>query len=107
MALSLHRPQVPVLYAADPSKASPSIVTEAYSSSPILSVAQGCTHNPDIYSAGTPCQGPIPNRLRGTRSLPRIIYQEGLQGGRWLLRDGRGATREYRWLGFGLLGAVA
>ena len=39
--------------------------------------------------------------------LPRIIYQEGLQGGRWPPRDGIGATREYCWLGFGLVGAVA
>ena len=39
--------------------------------------------------------------------LPRIIYQEGLQGGRWPLRDGSGATCEYRWLSFGLVGAVA
>ena len=28
-------------------------------------------------------------------------------GGRRLLRDGSGATREYRWLGLGLVGAVA
>ena len=39
--------------------------------------------------------------------LPHIIYQEGLQGGRWPPRDGSGATREYRWLGFGLVGVVA
>ena len=30
-----------------------------------------------------------------------------VQGGRRPLRDGSGATREYRWLGLGLVGAVA
>ena len=39
--------------------------------------------------------------------FPRIIYHEGLQGERWLPRDGSGATREYCWLGFGMVGAVA
>ena len=39
--------------------------------------------------------------------LPRIVYQEGLQWGHRPPRDGSGATREYRSLGFGLVGAVA
>ena len=107
LALSFHRPLVPILYAADPSQASPNIVQKHSGSNPSLSFAQSCTHTPGICRAGTPCQGPVPNRFRGTRTLPRIIYEEGLQEGHRPPHDGKGATREYRWLGFGLVGAVA